>query len=147
MVAAGVSHLRPFWHEDMGKWAESMHFGAEGRFHCDHPETNIRFGGGLDDVWENIETGELHIVDYKSTAQLGKQSKPLDESFIAAPLDASDPTTKSATAGRWICTNGLLDSSVLRCPTLGILFMSMGSIERSPGCWTVKIPQQAWMRF
>ena len=67
MEAAGLTHLRPFWHEDIAKWAESMHFGAEGRFHFDHPETNIRFGGGLDDVWENIETGELHIVDYKSS--------------------------------------------------------------------------------
>ena len=46
MEAAGLTHLRPFWHEDIAKWAESMHFGAEG-CHFDHPETNIRFGG----VW------------------------------------------------------------------------------------------------
>ena len=31
-------------------------------------ETNLLIGGGLDDVWQNTKTNELHIVDYKSTA-------------------------------------------------------------------------------
>ena len=30
--------------------------------------------GAVDDVWENTETGELHIVDYKSTSKQGEPS-------------------------------------------------------------------------
>ena len=43
-----------------------MHFGAIDRMHFDHPETNLRVGGGLDDIWLNTKTNKLHIVDYKS---------------------------------------------------------------------------------
>ena len=32
-------------------------------------------------MWQNQETGQLHIVDYKSTAQLGKEPRPLNESL------------------------------------------------------------------
>ena len=46
-----------------------MHFGAENRMHYDHLESNIRVGGGLDDVWLNTKTSKIHIVDYKSTSQ------------------------------------------------------------------------------
>ena len=31
-------------------------------------ELNLIIGGGLDDVWYNTQTDEIHIVDYKSTA-------------------------------------------------------------------------------
>ena len=31
--------------------------------------SNLKVGGGLDDVWFNKDTEELHIVDYKSTSQ------------------------------------------------------------------------------
>ena len=30
--------------------------------------------GAVDDVWENLDTGELHIVDYKSTSKQGESS-------------------------------------------------------------------------
>ena len=46
-----------------------MHFGAEGRMNTVHEESNIKLGGGLDDIWFNSKTNELHIVDYKSTSQ------------------------------------------------------------------------------
>ena len=46
-----------------------MHFGAKDRMHTVHNETNLKIGGGLDDVWLNKKTRELHIVDYKSTSQ------------------------------------------------------------------------------
>ena len=82
MVMYGLDHLVPFAHEDMERWENSMHFGAANHFNALHEETNILFGGGLDDVWQNRETGELHIVDYKSTAQgvngPKKEPQPVD---------------------------------------------------------------------
>ena len=66
---AGYDHLVPFEHDHFEHWTQSMHFGAEGRFHTVHEETNLKIGGGLDDVWLNRETGKLHLVDYKSTSQ------------------------------------------------------------------------------
>ncbi len=97
MIKAGLEHLRPFQHEDIGKWESSLQFGSSpNHFNTLHEETNILFGGGLDDVWENIETGELHIVDYKSTAQMSNTPKPLDESFIAPPTDPKQPDYKAS---------------------------------------------------
>ena len=82
MTLNGLGHLVPFAHEDLPKWENSLHFGAANHFNTLHEETNILFGGGLDDVWHNKDTGELHIVDYKSTAQgvrgPTKEPKPID---------------------------------------------------------------------
>ena len=147
MEASGLSHLRPFWHDDIGKWADSMHFGAEGRFHVDHPETNIRFGGGLDDVWENLESGELHIVDYKSTAQLGKESKPLDKSFISAPEDPSKPDYKAGYRRQmdmyqWITRRLGFDVS-----DTGYFVYVDGQHRNEQGMLDGDSPTQAWMRF
>ncbi len=90
MKECGLSHLRPFAHEDIEKWEQSLHFGLSPRhFNTVHEKTNILFGGGLDDVWENIETGELHIVDYKSTAQLSQSPKPLNRDFLEDPWKAA----------------------------------------------------------
>ena len=69
LVKLGMEHLVPFEHEDFEKWTQSMHFGAEGRMNTVHEESNIKLGDGLDDVWLNKITNELHIVDYKSTSQ------------------------------------------------------------------------------
>lgn len=78
MEMYGLDHLVPFAHEDMEKWENSMQFGMPNHFNTLHEETNILFGGGLDDVWENKQTGELHIVDYKSTAGgvMGPKKEP-----------------------------------------------------------------------
>ena len=69
LVNMGMSHLVPFAHEEFELWTQSLHFGSEGRMHVVHKESNIKFGGGLDDIWLNKKTNELHIVDYKSTSQ------------------------------------------------------------------------------
>ena len=71
LVANGMEHLRPYDFPE--KWTQSLQFGLDGRFNTDHEPTKIRFGGGIDDIYENTETGELHIVDYKSTANLSKE--------------------------------------------------------------------------
>lgn len=66
---SGYGHLIPFQHDDFEMWTQSLHFGAEGRMNTVHVETNLKIGGGLDDVWLNTETDQLHIIDYKSTSQ------------------------------------------------------------------------------
>lgn len=65
----GMRHLIPYNHEDFEKWTQSLHFGADGRMNTVHEPSNIKLGGGLDDIWLNTETQQLHIVDYKSTSQ------------------------------------------------------------------------------
>ena len=68
--AHGLGHLIPFEHEDLENWTNSLHYGLNDRyFNTIHEETNIKFGGGLDDVFYNTKTNQLHIVDYKSEAQ------------------------------------------------------------------------------
>ena len=69
LVKNGLSHLIPYNHEHFYLWTQSLHFGAENRFHYDDEINNLRVGGGLDDVWLNTNTKKLHIVDYKSTSQ------------------------------------------------------------------------------
>ena len=65
----GLGHLIPYQHDDFELWTQSLHFGAEGRMNTVHEETHLKIGGGLDDVWLNTKTNQLHIVDYKSTSQ------------------------------------------------------------------------------
>ena len=96
MEVAGLGHLRPFAHSHMDKWVETLQFGAADHFHIDYKKTNIRFGVGVDDVWVNIETGELHIVHYKRTAQLAKEPKPIDASFNAPPKDPTETDYKAS---------------------------------------------------
>jgi CRISPR/Cas system-associated exonuclease Cas4 (RecB family) len=55
----------PFDHEDMDKWRDSLKAGIE----FFHEETGMNISGGVDDVWINPDTGELHIVDYKATSK------------------------------------------------------------------------------
>ena len=78
MSDAGLGHLVPFAHAHLEKWESSLHFGTNSEyFNTVHKETNILFGGGLDDVWSDPRTGLLFIVDYKSTANLSKEPKPV----------------------------------------------------------------------
>ena len=69
LINLGMEHLIPFEHQDFDLWTQSMHFGAKGRMHFVHAPSNLKVGGGLDDIWFNKKTEELHIVDYKSTSQ------------------------------------------------------------------------------
>lgn len=81
----GMGHLVPFKHENFELWTQSLHFGAEGRFHIVHEPTNLKVGGGLDDVWLNTTTDQLHIVDYKSTSQKAEGKViTLDDKWKAA---------------------------------------------------------------
>ena len=69
LINLDMGHLIPFDHPNFELWTQSLHFGAEGRMNFIHEASNLKVGGGLDDVWFNKNTEELHIVDYKSTSQ------------------------------------------------------------------------------
>ena len=85
LVKKGLAHLIPFEHEHFDLWTQSMHFGAQDRMHIIHAETNLKIGGGLDDVWLNTQTNKIHIVDYKSTSQKSDKGPiTLDDYYKAA---------------------------------------------------------------
>ena len=65
----GYPHIIPYEHPDLGKWIDAQQFGTtDQHWNTVHEPSNIKFGGGIDDIFLNTETNELHIVDYKSTA-------------------------------------------------------------------------------
>ena len=43
----GYSNLIPFEHPELGKWQDSLHFGAEGRLNTVHESTHLKIGGGF----------------------------------------------------------------------------------------------------
>ena len=62
MESYGVQAV-PFQHPKMNIWRENFK-GIDFK----HTPTGFTVSGAIDDVWENA-TGELHIVDYKSTSK------------------------------------------------------------------------------
>ena len=75
----GFSHLIPFAHDDLEDWTDSLQFGASSsKYNTLHEETNILFGGGIDDMFLNTKTGECVLVDFKSTADITKAGRKLD---------------------------------------------------------------------
>ena len=52
----------PYTHAELDVWREPF---KAARYH--HKETNIVVAGSVDDLWENLDTKKIHIVDYKST--------------------------------------------------------------------------------
>ena len=62
-------NVRAFNHEAIDLWRNNF----KGIRHL-HEPTNLEIFGAVDDVWEHLETSELHIVDYKSTSKQGDPS-------------------------------------------------------------------------
>ena len=56
----------PFAHDDLNAWRENF-VGVQ--YH--HTPTNLLLTGAVDDVWLN-KSGEIIVVDYKSTAKEGE---------------------------------------------------------------------------
>jgi hypothetical protein len=56
----------PFSHPDLAIWRDDYNKKIGASFL--HKETNLNICGIIDDIWQNIDTKELHIVDYKSTS-------------------------------------------------------------------------------
>lgn len=64
MERNGLGHLVPFKHENFELWTKSLQLGLK----TFHEPSNLIIGGGLDDVWHDLKTDEIFVVDYKSTA-------------------------------------------------------------------------------
>lgn len=58
--------VRAFQHESLDLWRSNFK-----GMRINH-ESGAVIYGAVDDIWENLETNELHIVDYKSTSKEGE---------------------------------------------------------------------------
>ncbi len=67
----GLGHVVPFNHPEMDNWRNSLHRGLMLR----HKDTSIILTGGVDDIWQDTNTQQLIVVDYKSQAKNGLVSK------------------------------------------------------------------------
>tara|TARA_X000001036_G_scaffold340938_1_gene320240 strand:+ start:436 stop:1173 length:738 start_codon:yes stop_codon:yes gene_type:complete len=56
--------LLPFKHENLNEWRENFK-GVQ--FH--HEDTNLIFTGAIDDLWFDVDTDEIIVVDYKATSK------------------------------------------------------------------------------
>lgn len=74
MTQYGVNAV-PFDDARMDEWRDALKRGIKHH----HEPTNLIFRGGIDDVWKDLDTGELYIVDYKATA--GKDTVTLDDEW------------------------------------------------------------------
>lgn len=81
--ASGTSHplwqreklkVRAYKHKDIDIWRSNFK-----GIRVLHDPTGAEIFGAIDDIWENLKTGELHIVDYKSTSK--KEDPTLDGGF------------------------------------------------------------------
>ena len=150
-IASGLGHLIPFEHEDLEKWTASTQFGASTRhFNTVHKKTNIKFGGGLDDVLINTETDELHIVDYKSTAQLSRDEdkiKPLDESFIQPPTNPRAPDYKAGYRRQMDMYQWVMRRKGFEVSDIGYFVYVDGQHIGKQGMIDATDPKKAYMEF
>ena len=142
-AAHGLDHFIPFEHEHLEKWTNSLHYGANDTyFNTVHTESNIKFGGGLDDVFLNTQTGQIHIVDYKSTAQ-GTRS-PIK--YEKEPVSLNDPWKISYKRQMdmyvWVARQKGLDVS-----NIGYFVYVDAQHKDINGMLTDDNPAVAWMQF
>ena len=69
MANYGLKDIIPFEHEELDMWRSNF----KGIRYI-HEPTNLLVTGAIDDVWVNTKSGELSIVDYKSTSKEEKVS-------------------------------------------------------------------------
>ena len=68
----------PYFHPKLDVWREPF---KAARYH--HRETNIIVAGSVDDLWENLDSKKIHIVDYKSThTNKFEKLKSFDASYL-----------------------------------------------------------------
>ena len=115
--------------------------------HFVHEPTNLKVGGGLDDVWYNTKTEKIHIVDYKSTAQLGKHSKPLNRTFLAPPSNPLAPDYKAAYRRQLDMYQWVARRLGFQVSDTGYFVYVDGQHREESGMLDPTVPAQAWMRF
>ena len=71
MERHNLGHLVPFKHDNFELWTKALQLG----FRTYYESSNLIIGGGLDDVWHDLKTNQLFIVDYKSTASKRNDEK------------------------------------------------------------------------
>ena len=68
----------PFKHEKISEWQDAKHKGIKFK----DEKSGISFTGGIDDLWLDLETNKIVIVDYKATAkEKGVPDNILDTEF------------------------------------------------------------------
>ena len=138
-----LGHMIPFEHENLEKWANSMHYGTnDSYFNAVHEPSNIKLGGGLDDVFLNTLTEQIHIVDYKSTAQ-GTRSP---NKYEKKPVSLDDPWKASYKRQMdmyvWVAREKGFDVS-----DIGYFVYVDAQHKDISGMLTDKDPCKAWMEF
>ena len=78
----GLDKFVPFLHDDIDKWRDSLHHGLIHRF----KDSNIILTGGVDDIWQDLDSKKLAVVDYKSQAKKGLVTK---DDYLEDPYHAS----------------------------------------------------------
>ena len=72
----GWPNLIPYDHEDLENWTDSLHFGSSPcKFNTIHKETNILFGGGIDDMMINRDTEKNSPGRLQKYRAAGRKSK------------------------------------------------------------------------
>ena len=141
--AAGLGHMMPWDYAHLENWANSLHYGLNDTyFNTIHEETNIKFGGGLDDVFFNTKTNQLHIVDYKSQAQ-GTRSP---DNYVVKPSSLNDPWKigykRQMDMYVWVARQKGFDVS----STSYFVYVD-AQHKNIPGMLTDADPAKAWMQF
>jgi len=68
MTAAGI-HAVPHAHPDLDAWRQNFK-GVRAL----HAATQFELFGAIDDLWRDLDTGELIVADYKATSKAGEVS-------------------------------------------------------------------------
>lgn len=68
MTGAGI-HAVPHPHPQLGTWRANFK-----GVRTVHEATHLELFGAIDDLWRDLDTGELIVVDYKSTSKAGEVS-------------------------------------------------------------------------
>ena len=74
----GLDNVVPFKHQDIDLWRRSLNGGLQIRY----KNKNIILTGGIDDIWIDLSTQELIVVDYKSQS---KQHEVNKEEYLNDP--------------------------------------------------------------
>lgn len=89
----------------------------------------------------------LHIVDYKSTAQMSMTPAPLDESFIAPPIDPKKTDYKAGYRRQMEMYQWILRRKGFSVSDTGYFLYVDGQHVKESGMIDVDDPNQAWMKF